>query len=178
MGCRRQRRRRRQKNPPSLASVSASVSVSEPLEHALASAQPFALLLLEIDGADRLPVTEGVEAAGEVLARGANAVRAVLGQEDSVVDETPGRMLLLLPGSGRPAALTLAERIAAAVERASAVRGAPLTASVGVALHPLDGDEPGALIGQAEQSLYAARAAGVRVGRTEPEARSGPRLVR
>jgi hypothetical protein len=47
-----------------------------------------------------------------------------------------------------------------------------------VALHPLDGDDPAALLGQAEQSLYAARAAGVRVGGAEPEARSGPRLVR
>ena len=113
-----------------------------------------------------------------MLARAANAVRAVLGGEDAVLEETPGRMLMLMRGAGRIAALAQAERIAAAVERASAVRGAPLTASVGVALHPLDGDDATALTGQAEQSLYAARAAGVRVGGAEPEARSGPRLVR
>jgi GGDEF domain-containing protein len=163
---------------PAAVSASASASAPSSLDRALNLGEPFALLLLEIDGADRLPVTEGVEAAGDVLARAANAVRAVLGEDDLVVEESPGRLLLLLSGSGRLAALAQAERVAAAVERATAVRGAPLTASVGVALHPTDGADRDALAAQAEQSLYAARAAGVRVGGREPEARSGPRLVR
>lgn len=170
---------------PAAASPAAALAPDHPLaalELALAEARDvgdtLALLLLEVDGADRLPATEGADAATEVLARSANAVRAVLGEGDVVLEEGPGRMWLILSGAGRVAALAQAERAASAVERATAVRGAPLTASVGVATHPGDGDDAATLAGQAEQSLYSARAAGVRVGGTELEARSGPWLVR
>jgi diguanylate cyclase (GGDEF)-like protein len=169
----------------SVATAAAPAPPEHPIaavERALAEARDagdtLAVLLLEVDGADRLPATEGAEAAGEVLARSANAVRAVLGDRDVVIEEGPGRMWLILTGAGRLAALAQAERAASAVEHATAVRGAPLTASVGVAVHPGDGDDAATLAAEAERTLYAARAAGVRVGGAGFEARSGPQLVR
>jgi GGDEF domain-containing protein len=41
------------------------------------------------------------------------------------------------------------------------LRGAPVTVSIGVAASPADGTERAALTARADESLYAARAAGL-----------------
>ena len=64
--------------------------------------------------------------------------------------------------SGRSGAKALALRIAAPSRRRRRCR-APLTASVGIAVYPDDGREAAALTAQAEEGMYAARAAGTRV---------------
>jgi GGDEF domain-containing protein len=87
-------------------------------------------------------------------------------------------MWVVAPDAGREGANALATRVADAVEHGGSSRGAALTASVGVALYPDDGRTAEELTAQAEESVYAARAAGVRVAgqADEPTAR-GPRLV-
>jgi GGDEF domain-containing protein len=57
----------------------------------------------------------------------------------------------------------LAERLADAVAGAASLHGAPLSASIGIAACPSDGSDLAALEARADEALFAARAAGVRI---------------
>jgi len=119
-----------------------------------------ALLLVEVDGVRRL------RAAGELdgaLERGAAAIREEVRRGDLVAHEEEGRTWLLAVDAGRPAAEDLGQRIAARLALVPGPRGAPLTASVGLAVHPGDGRDAGSLAAHAEERMLAARAAGVRL---------------
>ncbi|HEU0316719.1 MAG TPA: hypothetical protein VFR49_05280, partial [Solirubrobacteraceae bacterium] len=115
-----------------------------------------------------LATTEGEEEAAELVRRALAAARAALRPEDVSHEEDGGRLWVLAPATGRLSAGALAENAAVAVERAVTVRGAPLTAAVGLAVHPADGTDAEALVGRAEERLFAARASGERVGGTDP----------
>ena len=65
---------------------------------------------------------------------------------------------------GAPGARALAERLADAVAAVPPLRGAPLTVSIGLAASPADGTDHDALTARVDESLYAARAAGVPIG--------------
>jgi GGDEF domain-containing protein len=149
------------------------------LERQLAEGGRFGLLLVELDGADRLRLSEGDDAARDLFARTGRAVRGAVRRCDLLAHEEDGRMWVIAPDAGRTGAEALAARIAAAVEGAATVRGVPLTVSVGLALFPHDGRDVPSLTAQAEESGLAARAAGVRFtseAADEPAA-PGPRLV-
>jgi GGDEF domain-containing protein len=149
------------------------------LERQLADGGRFGLLLVELDGADRLRLAEGDEAARDLFARTGRAVRGAVRRCDLLAHEADGRMWVIAPDAGRVGAEALAGRIAGAVEGAATVRGVPLTASIGLALFPPDGRDVASLTGQAEESALAARAAGVRFvgGAADEPAAPGPRLV-
>ena len=71
-----------------------------------------------------------------------------------------GRLWVVAPGLG----VGMAGRLTAAVAELAPLRGAPLVAAAGVAVHPADGRQHGsALAARAEERLYEARAAGVPV---------------
>jgi GGDEF domain-containing protein len=149
------------------------------LERRLADGGRFALLLVELDGADRLRLAEGEQAARELFVRAGRAVRGALRRVDLLAHEDDGRMWVIAPDAARAGAGALADRVGVAVESAASARGVPLTASIGIALFPGDGRDAAALTGHAEETALAARAAGVRVA-GEPDDRpfaSGPRLV-
>ncbi len=148
------------------------------LERHVADGGRFGLLLVDLDGAERLRLAEGPEGASELFARAARAVRSGVRRSDVLAHEDDGRIWLIAPDAVRAGAGALAARVAGAVEGAASSRGAPLTASIGLALYPDDGRSGEELMAQAEEGAYAARAAGVRVvdGPDKPAA-SGPRLV-
>ncbi|MGI8594115.1 MAG: diguanylate cyclase domain-containing protein [Solirubrobacteraceae bacterium] len=119
-----------------------------------------ALILVEVDGVRRL------RAAGEldgVLERGAAIIREEVRRGDPVAHEEDGRTWVLAVDAGRPAAEALARRIAARLAVEPGPRGASLTVSVGLAVHPDDGGDAGSLSAHAEEAMLAARAAGVRL---------------
>jgi GGDEF domain-containing protein len=130
------------------------------VERHLAGERPFALLAIEADDAPRLAVADA-EAAAAALTGIEEAVRAELRPGDALGREDDGRLWIVAAELGPPGARALAERVADAVAAVAAPRGAPLTASIGVAASPADGTEPEALIARADEALYAARAAGV-----------------
>jgi GGDEF domain-containing protein len=80
-----------------------------------------------------------------------------------VAHEDDGRVWVIAGDTGRNGAAELALRIADAVEDAASLHGAPLTASIGIAIYPEDGRDATALTAQAEEGMYAARASGTRV---------------
>jgi GGDEF domain-containing protein len=151
------------------------------LERQIGAGGRFALLLVELDGAERLRVAEEPAALAGALERVGRGVRGCIRRDDVLAHETDGRLWVIAPGVGRPGASALARRIAEAVERAAELRGTPLTASVGAALFPDDSRDPAGLAGEAEQGVLAARASGVRFAGDpdDPdEPAVGPRLVR
>jgi GGDEF domain-containing protein len=149
------------------------------LDRQIAGGGRFGLLLLELDGIERLRPAEGEQGARELFGQVGRAVRGRLRRPDLLAhDDEGGRLWIVAPEAGRQGAAALAARVAEAVEDAASSRGVALTASVGVAMYPDDGREAEELTAQAEEGMFAARAAGVRVAAhpDEPAAR-GPRAV-
>jgi GGDEF domain-containing protein len=148
------------------------------LERQVAGGGRFGLLLVELDDAERLRLAEGPDAARELFARAARAVRNTVRRGDVLAHEEDGRIWLIAPDALRSGSASLGQRVAQAVEGAVASRGVPLTTSIGIALFPDDGRSGEELMAQAEEGAFAARAAGVRVaGEPDEPAASGPRLV-
>jgi len=124
---------------------------------------PFAVLCVEIADLDRLAAAEVDDEVGEALEAAEGAVCAQLRPADVLVRERAGRYWLTAPDTDPAEARTLAHRIAAAIAAAPAHRRVPLQAAIGVAACPADATETPALEGRADEGVFAARAAGVRV---------------
>jgi diguanylate cyclase (GGDEF)-like protein len=156
----------------------------EALERQLAdgsrSGRRFGLLLVDLDSAERVRLA-GADEAAAAFAQIGRAVREHVRRADVVAHEDDGRVWVIAGDTARGGANALALRIADAVEAAASLHGAALTVSVGLAVYPDDGREAAALTEQAEEGMFAARAAGTRVGGgPEPDGppqdgvRSGP----
>jgi GGDEF domain-containing protein len=130
------------------------------LERLAAGARPFALLAVEVDDAPRLAAADA-QGAAEALARVELAVRDELRPGDVLGREEDGRLWVVAADLGATGARALAERLADAVAAVPPMRGAALTVSIGVAASPAGGADRDELTACADQSLYAARAAGV-----------------
>ena len=98
----------------------------------------------------------------------ARAVREVARRQDILVCESDARAWIIARDTGRSGAQALGTRIAAAVRAREPWRGAPLSASVGVAVLGEDGDTADELIDAAERARFAAAAQGVDVHRLAP----------
>ncbi len=135
-------------------------SIARRLERHERDRLPFAVLLLELSGIERL---RHAELPGEV-ARLTGLVEAALAAElrpaDSLTRESPGRYWLLAPETDVGAAKALAARLAAGVRRAASHRSAPLLLAAGIAVCPQDGRRAPALAAHADMALYAAQASG------------------
>jgi GGDEF domain-containing protein len=148
------------------------------LERQIAAGGRFSLLLVELDGAKRLRLSEATDVADEAFERVASAVRRCIRRPDLLAHESEGRLWIVAAEAGRPGASALALRVAGAVEQAATLRGVPLSASVGVALYPDDARDAGGLADEAEESLFAARAEGVPVAGDGPDGSDGEPAVR
>lgn len=95
----------------------------------------------------------------------AQAVRRVVRRQDILVSETDGRAWIIARETGRADAHALAARVAEAVGNGVTWRGAPLIASVGVAVLREDGRTADELIDAAEEARFAAAASGTDVAR-------------
>jgi GGDEF domain-containing protein len=133
------------------------------LERHLAEGRRCSLLLIELDGAERLRASEPAGAVDAAFGRASRAIRAQVRRGDLIAHEEDGRAWVISPDLGRAGANALAERIAAAIERAASLRAVPLAASVGIAVHPEDGRDVESLMHRAEEAMFAARAEGARV---------------
>jgi diguanylate cyclase (GGDEF)-like protein len=123
----------------------------------------FALLLLDIDRFKALNDTYGHPAGDAALRNTAQLLTHHLRKSDLAARFGGEEFAVLLASTERAGAEHLAEKVRAEVERGRLVYdGARLgvTVSIGVAVWPEDGREPGALVAAADRALYAAKEGG------------------
>ncbi len=130
---------------------------------------PLSLLLAELEDAEQVAAVERREEAGATFGDFAKAVRGVVRRQDILVCETDSRAWIIARETGRGGAQALGQRIAEAVGAGRPWRGAPLAASVGVAVLGEDGHTPDELIEAAEEARFAAEASGIGVIRAVPD---------
>jgi GGDEF domain-containing protein len=159
-------------DPGPTAASAAHPSSTDPLwmdaleeEIARAKGSPLSLLLAELDDAERVAATESAVAATAAFEHFAQAVRGAVRRQDILVSETDGRAWIIARDTGRSEAQALAARVAEAVGIGVAWRGAPLIASVGVAVFGEDGRSADELVDAAEEARFAAAASGTDVAR-------------
>jgi hypothetical protein len=148
---------------------------------------PFAVLLIEVIGLERLRAREPSEldrvgaALQEVLAAelaahadgsGGPAAHGRPGARPagSLTRERAGRFWLVAANADRADARLLGERIESVAGAIRTARGRPLAVAVGTASCPQDGREAAALAAHADVGLYAARAAARRSAAAEEPA--------
>ncbi|TMK41731.1 MAG: hypothetical protein E6G56_03135 [Actinobacteria bacterium] len=138
---------------------------SEPIERALSGraeeGTPFAALLVEVDGLERLVHAESPSVLAGAIESVRGAISAAVGTAEVAETGGLGRYWILSPATERAAAHALALGIAEAVGGAASHRGTPLTVSIGYALYPEDGEGGDRLAERAEQRMFAARASGL-----------------
>jgi GGDEF domain-containing protein len=121
------------------------------------------LLLTELEDADRVHAVEPQGRASTTFTQFAGAVRSAVRRQDILVCESEARAWVIARDTSRAAAVALGERIAGAVKASGPWHGAPLVASVGVAVLGEDGRTTAELIEAAEEARFGAAASGVDV---------------
>jgi GGDEF domain-containing protein len=140
--------------PPWLAAI------ARRLERREQDGLPFAVFVVEIDDLERLLSSQTGREVAFALETAERGLTAELAPADLVVRERLGRWWLTSPDRDPASARDLGTRIAGAIAHAE-LGGAPLSASIGVAACPADGESLDALAGRADEAMFAARAAGV-----------------
>ncbi|MEX0745386.1 MAG: diguanylate cyclase [Phycisphaeraceae bacterium] len=130
------------------------------LERARRSASQLSLLVCDLDHFKQVNDRLGHQKGDVALER----LSAVLNETKRRIDTT-ARMggeefALVLPETDPQGASMLAERVRTAVKRSFEADPVPFTMSIGVASFPNHGRTPDALLGAADQALYAAKALG------------------
>ncbi|MBV9817280.1 MAG: diguanylate cyclase [Solirubrobacterales bacterium] len=126
---------------------------------------PLSLLLVELEDANRVTAAEDEADAQATFDEFARAVRGVVRSHDILVRELETRAWIIARSTARAAASALGARVAEAVGAQTSWRGAPLSASVGVAVLGEDGTTAAELVEAAEEARFAASASGTDLSR-------------
>ena len=123
----------------------------------------FALLMLDIDHFKKLNDTYGHPVGDQALRSTAQLLKRTLRQGDQAARYGGEEFVAILAGADEAGALHLAERVRRAIESEQVtVDDARIrfTASLGVAVWPVEGREPAALLASSDRALYAAKERG------------------
>jgi GGDEF domain-containing protein len=133
------------------------------LERQLQDGRPFSVLTMEVDDLDRLLAAATGREVVEAIEAAERAICNELRPADMLVRERLGRYWLTAPETDLPSGRALGQRLADAVSAAAFHHGAPLALSIGLAVAPEDAIDAETLAAHADEGLFAARAAGVRL---------------
>ena len=136
--------------------------LSQALVRAKRQQTHLALLLLDLDGFKAINDELGHAAGDALLKRVAERLRACIRGGDTASRYGGDEFVLLLPDvDNEQHALDLARKIHARLARPYRVDALPIavTASIGVAVYPVDGLSQGVLIDRADFAMYRAKAA-------------------
>ena len=123
--------------------------------------QPFAVLLMDVDGLKRINDAHGHQAGDRVLMQVAMALRRSIRSVDIGARLGGDEFCVLAPQQDVEGAAKLAGRLATAVrEEVATPDEPPVSLSIGVVGCPDHGDEAESLIDVADRAMYRAKAAG------------------
>jgi diguanylate cyclase (GGDEF)-like protein len=140
-----------------LTSVANRRKLDVELRRLCGSGQPFAVFVIDLDAFKEINDRLGHEVGDAVLGEVAIRLRANRREGDVVSRMGGDEFVLLLPGVGDlDAACTLADQVASAIAQPLDVGPWQLLVrgSIGVAVAPLDGDMPSALLRVADDRMY------------------------
>jgi diguanylate cyclase (GGDEF)-like protein len=120
---------------------------------------PVSLVMIDLDGFKDINDAHGHPFGDEVLRAVGSALRGAIRPEDIAARTGGDEFGLILSGVGARNALAIAERARAAV-RAIDLGGVLLTCSAGIAVYPIDAEDPPGLVELADSALYWAKRAG------------------
>jgi GGDEF domain-containing protein len=133
------------------------------LERQSQDGRPFSVLTMEVDDLDRLLAAATGREVVETIEAAERAICSQLRPADMLVRERLGRYWLTAPETDLASGRALGQRLADAVSAAAYHHGAPLSMSIGLAVSPDDALDADMLAAHADEGLFAARAAGVRL---------------
>lgn len=125
--------------------------------------QPFAVLLVDIEGLKRINVAHGEQAGDQTLLGIAGAVERSVRTADTAARVEGDEFCVLLPNQTAGRARTVARRLIDAVGDVRDPAGDPLQIAIGVAACPQHATTPDDLLAAADSALFRAKAAGERV---------------
>jgi diguanylate cyclase (GGDEF)-like protein len=133
----------------------------------------FAVMLLDLDGFKTVNETYGHLEGDRVLREVGGALSTTVRDQDTVARQGGDEFSVLAPETAEPEIPALVRRINSALASIE-IDGNPLTATVGWAIFPDDGETPQTLLGSADSALFtrklepAERQAGARAGSLRP----------
>jgi diguanylate cyclase (GGDEF)-like protein len=132
--------------------------------------QPFAMLLMDVDGLKRVNDAHGHTAGDRVLMQLAMSLRRSIRSVDTPARLGGDEFCVLAPHQDSKGAAILAERLAAAVrEEVATPDEPPVSLSIGVVGCPEHGQDAETLVDVADRAMYRAKAAGEPIAMGEVE---------
>ena len=135
------------------------------IQHAIARARrngSLALLFCDLDNFKVVNDSLGHDAGDQLLALAAGRLRGTVREADTVCRLGGDEFVAILEDGDETAATRVAEHVLGALSAPYRLHGREISveSSVGIALFPRDGTDPGQLLRAADTALYAAKAAG------------------
>jgi diguanylate cyclase (GGDEF)-like protein/PAS domain S-box-containing protein len=145
--------------------------LGEALVSGKAAQQQAAVLILDLDHFKEVNETFGLQAGDRLLEQVGPRLQSELGADDMVARLSGDEFAMLLTDTDAAAASVKAARLLEALERPFEVEGQhlDLAASIGIAIFPTDGDDPGTLLRHADIALFVAKQARGAFVRFAPE---------
>jgi diguanylate cyclase (GGDEF)-like protein len=139
-----------------------TTQIAEAFDKLERTGEGFALLYLDLDGFKQVNDSLGHDIGDHVLMETASRLRSAIRGNDLLARFGGDEFLLILPSADHLVVTAIAQRMIDVMGRAFDIDGKTIyvTASIGIAMAPLDGGNPADLLRHADTALYKAKSAG------------------
>jgi diguanylate cyclase (GGDEF)-like protein len=122
--------------------------------------QSFSVLMIELDGLERIAATSGQPESERMLARAGRLLREKSRHSNVVARYGESKFIVLLPDAELEPAKISADRLRVWIENDPVLKDSSITGSFGVAAHPVHGTTEEELLRAAEAGILTAKARG------------------